>query len=1563
MINNKLILSFAVSVLSMFGYTAQANPVDIRKATDIARQYMRQPVAVPTPGSSTISTRSVAEAPAYHLFVSKEEQRFVIVSGESQMNEVVGYGKLSTGDVNALPPQVHALLQQYTETVRQVRSGQQPAASLPKSLKRYVTPLVTAQWGQSYPYNSKTPIINGKPTYTGCVATAAAQFLYFYKWPKQRPALYVRKAGDGDEADTSPTYLWEAMKDTREQMKDFRSVNAVGRLLVDVGKAIRITFGTQASPSNIEYTLDALQNDFGYTTRLLHRDRMQADEFREAIMQELSDGYPVMVCGGIHAFIYDGYDRRGFIHANFGWDGQGDGYYDINTITTPLPGPFMGNGQFWENQVALMAHPKNGQYPDFPTPQRTLGARKNAAFEISPRTGDANTRFNATISSGSYHSMNGEFYRFTGQVGIAVMDQKGNTVKLINSNNRNFEWTSIFMTQNIPIGDIHFADVPQGDYLLVPVSRELVAKNPDKYEAWYPIEYANRMKLAVTSSGITVTDEIQGGALTVCRAPEMLFPAYAGVGDPAMITFGVRNPNVDEVHGNLRMTFEPVNGGANYVAPFTNNSIVSFRRLADTQVAVNFPTNYSDNTGPHAMAPGRYNVKLVLETTNTKTKQFIPLGADQNFQIDVLPYPEIKIKVHNVDFLVNGNEVNQQVFDLTKQREIGMRIHTEIRGNNQKYYYSKIYYRLVCPEANESIEAGQSGNVTLRPFQRTEPRSTVAKIDLTRLTPGRRYEVHVEIDENGKRREIWTNDSPRAQLMVVNGKSNPTPDNPTKPVVPPTPEQPSQPETPKGKEVVLDAIQREVKVDDVFNLVANVLPKEADQKVTWHLSQPGILDMVGNGQFKALKAGEVTITAMALDGSGAKATCHVVVKEKKPEIPKATQVVLNETQHSATVDDVFTLTAKVMPEKAAQNVVWTMDKTNTLQDLGNGKFKALKAGEVTITATAQDGSGMKATCHVVVKEKKPEIPKATQVVLNETQHSATVDDVFTLTAKVMPEKAAQNVVWTMDKTNTLQDLGNGKFKALKAGEVTITATAQDGSGMKATCRVVVKNPMATQVMLNKTQHNAIVDDVFTLTAKVMPEKAAQNVVWTMDKNEILQDLGNGKFKALKAGEVTITATAQDGSGMKATCRVVVKNPMATQVMLNKTQHNAIVDDVFTLTAKVMPEKAAQNVVWTMDKNEILQDLGNGKFKALKAGEVTITATAQDGSGMKATCRVVVKNPMATQVMLNKTQHNAIVDDVFTLTAKVMPEKAAQNVVWTMDKNEILQDLGNGKFKALKAGEVTITATAQDGSGMKATCRVVVKNPIATQVVLNASNKFVYVEDIFTLNANILPEKAVQKVSWELSNATIVESLGEGRFLALREGRTTITAVATDGSGVRAVCHVVVQAKKPVVPEIPKATEVVLDSLQRTVHAEEEFTLIAKVMPEQAVQKVVWTMDKTDILQDLGEGKFKALKTGEVMITATVQDGSGVKATCHVTVIPPTTLDFKKTDVRHSLHWEGATLVLRGAKPGSIVRVYSMKGKKLHQLVITDSEVRIDFGLWHGVYLLETNDGFRRKVVR
>lgn len=45
-------------------------------------------------------------------------------------------------------------------------------------------PLLSINWGQSYPYNSATPVINGTQCPTGCVATAAVQIMSYYRWPQ-----------------------------------------------------------------------------------------------------------------------------------------------------------------------------------------------------------------------------------------------------------------------------------------------------------------------------------------------------------------------------------------------------------------------------------------------------------------------------------------------------------------------------------------------------------------------------------------------------------------------------------------------------------------------------------------------------------------------------------------------------------------------------------------------------------------------------------------------------------------------------------------------------------------------------------------------------------------------------------------------------------------------------------------------------------------------------------------------------------------------------------------------------------------------------------------------------------------------------------------------------------------------------------------------------------------------------------------------------------------------------------------------------------------------------------
>ncbi len=126
-----------------------------------------------------------------------------------------------------------------------------------------------------------------------------------------------------------------------------------------------------------------------------------------------------------------------------------------------------------------------------------------------------------------------------------------------------------------------------------------------------------------------------------------------------------------------------------------------------------------------------------------------------------------------------------------------MRIHTEVRGDQRKSYWGRVFYRLVCPETGESVDAGVASNVSLRPFVHNPEQKTAAKIDVSRLKPGCRYEVHVEIEQGNGRREIWTNDSPRAQLMMVKSDENPSPDTPVQPIVPPTPQPPVVPVVPR----------------------------------------------------------------------------------------------------------------------------------------------------------------------------------------------------------------------------------------------------------------------------------------------------------------------------------------------------------------------------------------------------------------------------------------------------------------------------------------------------------------------------------------------------------------------------------------------------------------------------------------------------------------------------------------------------------------------------------------------------------------------------------------------
>lgn len=81
----------------------------------------------------------------------------------------------------------------------------------------------------------------------------------------------------------------------------------------------------------------------------------------------------------------------------------------------------------------------------------------------------------------------------------------------------------------------------------------------------------------------------------------------------------------------------------------------------------------------------------------------------------------------------------------------------------------------------------------------------------------------------------------------------------------------------------------------------------------------------------------------------------------------------------------------------------------------------------------------------------------------------------------------------------------------------------------------------------------------------------------------------------------------------------------TKVTLNKANTSLYVGKTMTLKATVTPSNASdKKVTWKSSNSKIATVDENGKVTAKKAGAVTITCTANDGSNKKATCKIKVK---------------------------------------------------------------------------------------------------------------------------------------------------------------------------------------------------------------------------------------------------------------------------------------------------------------------------------------------------
>ncbi len=165
------------------------------------------------------------------------------------------------------------------------------------------------------------------------------------------------------------------------------------------------------------------------------------------------------------------------------------------------------------------------------------------------------------------------------------------------------------------------------------------------------------------------------------------------------------------------------------------------------------------------------------------------------------------------------------------------------------------------------------------------------------------------------------------------------------------------------------------------------------------------------------------------------------------------------------------------------------------------------------------------------------------ITLSQSSATLTEGETLRLTATVKPTNATnKSITWSSSNTSVATVDANGKVTAKAAGTATITATANDGSGVNASCVVTVEKKVVavSSITLSQSLATLIEGGTLTLTATVTPDDATNKAVtWSSSNTSVATVDANGKVTAIAPGTATITATANDGSGVSATCEVTV----------------------------------------------------------------------------------------------------------------------------------------------------------------------------------------------------------------------------------------------------------------------------------------------------------------------------------------------------------------------------------------------------------------------------------------
>ena len=294
------------------------------------------------------------------------------------------------------------------------------------------------------------------------------------------------------------------------------------------------------------------------------------------------------------------------------------------------------------------------------------------------------------------------------------------------------------------------------------------------------------------------------------------------------------------------------------------------------------------------------------------------------------------------------------------------------------------------------------------------------------------------------------------------------------------------------------------------------------------------------------------------------------------------------------------------------------------------KIKAGTKGQMA-TLTLKAGTTTK-TIKVYTTDETGKIPTQA-VVLNKTFVTLNPGKTEQLKITYLPDYATASigtVKWTSSNEAVVTVDAAGKLTAKTAGKAIITAVTSDGNVMY--CIVTVENIKVSKITITTTTSNKIATGKkVTLKAAVTPSNAYnKGVTWKSSNTKVATVSSSGVVttkKKMGGKTVTITATAKDGSGKKASYKIYVKKGIVKKVYISGVKSVKAGKKLYLKGKTSASSGANRTLKWSSSNTKYAKVSSKGTVTTYKAGKkksVKITARAVDGSGKSKTVTIKIK---------------------------------------------------------------------------------------------------------------------------------------------------------------------------------------------------------------------------------------------------------------------------------------------------------------------------------------------------